>query len=203
MKRNQFVIKMTVGAWILAAMLMPATARAALTLGALFQDHMVLQRDMPIPVWGKADPGATVIVTFAKQKKITTTDAEGKWRIDLDSLSASFEPRTLTVSAKRKSATENLQCSDVLIGEVWICSGQSNMQFSVNAVPEAIALIPTAENICSFTVNNTVAFTEQDTCEGTWLNSYPNSAVAFSFAYFLEEAADVPVGIILSCWGST
>ena len=188
---------------LVSAVMAKAKNSVNLELGSLFGEHMVLQRDMPIPVWGKADPGATVTVAFAKQKKTTTADAEGKWRVNLDSMPASFEPRTLTVSAGQKTATEDLQCSDVLVGDVWICSGQSNMQLVVNAVPEVKALIPTAANIRSFTVENTVAFTEQDTCEGTWINSYPDSAVAFSFAYFLEEAADVPVGIILSCWGST
>ena len=170
---------------LVSAVMAKAKNYVNLELGSLFGEHMVLQRDMSIPVWGKAGPGATVTVAFSKQKKTTTADAEGKWRVNLDSMPASFEPRTLTVSAGQKTATEDLQCSDVLVGDVWICSGQSNMQLVVNAVPEVKALIPTAANIRSFTVENTVAFTEQDTCEGTWINSYPDSAVAFSFAYFL------------------
>jgi len=77
------------------------------------------------------------------------------------------------------------------------------MQFGVGAVPEVKALIPKSKNIRSFSVKRSVAFTEQDRCEGTWVDRYPDSAVAFGFAHALQASADMPVGIILSCWGST
>jgi sialate O-acetylesterase len=170
-------------------------------LASLFKDHMVLQRDMPIPVWGKAEAGATITVQFANTEKSTIVDSNGKWRLDLVALKASFEPRTMVISSSNEK--DDIQILDILVGEVWICSGQSNMQFGVGAVPEIKSLIPSAKNIRSFKVKRTVAFEPQDTCEGEWVNEHPDSAVAFSFAYFLEKSADVPVGIILTAWGSS
>ena len=170
-------------------------------LGSLFKNHMVLQRGMNIPVWGKATAGATITIRFAEITKQTTVDVDGKWRLDLASLEASFEPRTMIITSSKHSKT--IEVSDILVGEVWICSGQSNMQFGINGAPEVKALVPSAKNIRSFTVKNTVAFEPQDTCEGEWINEQPNSAVAFAFAYFLEKNANVPVGIILTSWGSS
>ena len=179
------------------------TSHGDLKLASPFTDHMVLQRGMPVPVWGEADPGASISVEFAGQTKSASTDSEGKWRVDFESLPPSFIPRTLTVSAQVNSSIEYIECADVLVGEVWICSGQSNMQMGVGAVPEVEALVPLAEHIRSFSVKRTVAFQEQDYLEGEWLTQTPDSAVALSFAYFLQKAADVPVGIILTAWGSS
>ncbi|MGJ8644420.1 MAG: sialate O-acetylesterase [Luteolibacter sp.] len=179
---------------------LPAMVSAELSLGSLFTDNAVLQRDMQVPVWGTADAGGVVSVKFADQEKTATANANGKWKVELDPLSASFDPETLTVS----SATHpTIECGNILVGEVWICSGQSNMQMSYGGIPDIKALIPAAKNIRSFAVKRTVAFTEQDTCEGEWMDEIPDSAVGFAFAHFLEKAAEVPVGIILSCWGSS
>lgn len=187
---------------LLGSLLLNASLNASLEVGSLFTDHMVLQRDMPIPVWGKADPQATIRVTFGDQIKTTTADAQGKWMLRLDPETASFDPQTLTVSVSA-SANESIELSDVVVGEVWICSGQSNMQFGVNSVPELKALVPQSKHIRSFEVKRTVAFSEQDTCEGEWVDRTPSSAVAFGFAHFLQAQADVPVGIILTAWGSS
>lgn len=178
---------------------LPALAYAELTLASPFTDHAILQRDMPIPVWGKADPGSEVTVEFAGRKFSTVADGEGDWKLELNPMSATFEPQELRVSADEAV----LSCEDILIGEVWICSGQSNMQMGYGGIPDIKALVPAAENIRSFTVKRTVAFTEQDTCEGEWVAKIPDSAVGFAFAHFLEQAAEVPVGIILTCWGSS
>jgi sialate O-acetylesterase len=114
-------------------------------------------------------------------------------------MAASFDPQVFQVSG----LNFQISLTDVLVGEVWICSGQSNMQFRVNSVPELKKLTPAAKNIRSFEVKRTVAFTEQETCEGQWADSIPSSAVAFGFAHFLQEQAEVPVGIILAAWGSS
>ena len=195
-------MKTTFNTLVIVALL-PSFLLANLELGSLFQDHMVLQRDMPVPVWGTTDSGSQVTVTFSTQNKTVAADARGKWKVLLDPLDASTDPHTLEVTSNQESGIRTLACTDVLVGEVWICSGQSNMQYAVGGVPEIKALVPTAENIRCFEVKRTVAFSEQDRCEGAWKQSHPNSAVAFSFAYCLEAAADVPVGIILSCWGSS
>ncbi|WP_411827509.1 sialate O-acetylesterase [Luteolibacter sp. AS25] len=173
---------------------------AGLKLGSPFTDHMVLQRGQTVPVWGESEPGSEVVVTFLDQKIKAKADADGKWRADLEPLEASFEPAVLGVEG---AGEEAIVLNDVLVGEVWICSGQSNMQMRVAVVPEVADLIPQAKNIRSFQVENTVAFTEQEYCGGEWAVTQPDSAVAFAFSYFLEQAADVPVGIILTSWGSS
>lgn len=187
--------------FFLSVILFPVSLRAEPKPSALFGDHMVLQRDMTVPVWGTADPGETVVVEFDGQKKSSTANAAGKWRVELDPLKASSKPSKMTISSS--SNTPKIEHSDVLVGEVWICSGQSNMQLGVGKVSEVKALVPKAKNIRNFTAKRTVAFTEQETLGGIWQKKEPDSAVAFSFAYFLEETADVPVGIILSAWGSS
>ena len=182
-----------------AVLLSHQAAMAALSVASPFTDNAVLQRDTQIPVWGTSDAGGTVTVKFAGQTKSTVAGANGKWTVQLDPMPANAEPQVLHVS----DSTSGKSFTNVVIGEVWICSGQSNMQFGVNAVPEAKALIPKAKNIRCFQVKRTVAMTQQESCVGKWATQPPDSAVAFSFAHFLQQAGDVPVGIILTCWGSS
>ena len=175
-----------------------------LNLGSLFKNGMVLQRDMKVPIWGTATPGSVISVEFAGQNKSVKTNIEGKWILKLDKLKASLEPQILRVTEKNNDETEEIECSDVLVGEVWICSGQSNMQLGYNGIPNIKALVPDAKNIRTFNVFRTVAFNEQDTCKGEWVNKVPSSAVAFTFSYFLEKKMkNVPIGIILNPWGSS
>ena len=96
-----------------------------LKLPSVFGSHMVMQREMPVPVWGWATPDETVTVKFRDQTKTTAADADGKWMVKLDALSVG-DPATLTVAGKNNEVTFD----DVLVGEVWVCSGQSNMQWS-------------------------------------------------------------------------
>ncbi len=193
-------IRFLFGLIALASGLMSSVASAEIKLGSLFADRMVLQRDMPVPVWGTAEPGETVTVEFAGQKKTAVADSSNHWKITLDPMPASSKPQSMSIHS---SNSPSIQYSNLLVGEVWICSGQSNMQFGYAGVPEIRALEPTAKNIRTFNVPRTVSFTEQDTCGGEWVEHHPDSAVAFSFAYFLEKTAGVPVGIILTAWGSS
>ncbi|MBK1829622.1 hypothetical protein JIN77_02705 [Verrucomicrobiaceae bacterium R5-34] len=191
---------------LLSAVLLAGTLanlQAELRSASLFQSHMVLQRGTQLPVWGDADPGATVTVEFSGQKKSARADAKGKWMLKLDPLPATKQAKTMTFSSKLKTEAEKLELRDVVVGEVWICAGQSNMQFGVKNSPGVKALLPKVKNIRSFTVKRTVAFTEQDRCEGKWVDQYPDSAVALAFAHSLQQHEDVPVGIILTCWGSS
>src|SRR5471032_2267918 len=115
----------------LAALLaFTAAARAEVKLASPFTSHMVLQRDMKVPVWGTAAAGETVTVEFAGQKKSATAAADGKWRADLDALTASAEGRVFMVTGSQTAAP--LALDDVLVGEVWLGSGQSNMVFYVS-----------------------------------------------------------------------
>lgn len=174
-------------------------AVAELTLASPFTDNAVLQRDTSVPIWGTADAASTVTVKFGDQTKSSVADKDGKWMLKLDPLTTSFKPQTLEVS----DGSNKLSCSNVLVGEVWICSGQSNMQQRTGVDPNLRPLLRKAKNLRTFEVKRTVAMTEQDNLEGKWVEGHPDSAVAFSFAYFLEQSGDVPVGIILACWGSS
>ncbi|MGI9457781.1 MAG: sialate O-acetylesterase, partial [Aeoliella sp.] len=98
---------------------------AEVRLPSVFTNHMVLQRNMPAPVWGWADAGETVHVVFGDQTKQTKADDAGRWRVTLEPLSVG-KPRSLVVEG-----TNRVEVKDVLVGEVWICSGQSNMQWTL------------------------------------------------------------------------
>ncbi|WP_245942287.1 sialate O-acetylesterase [Algoriphagus chordae] len=173
-------------------------AQQALKPASIFSDHMVLQREQAVPVWGMASPNEEITVTFAGQTKGAIADKTGKWMVKLDPLTTSTEGREMLIRGKTK-----VVFSDILVGEVWICSGQSNMQFSTGAVPEVKGLIPFMENIRSFEVGRTVSIDESEDVIGEWSTKPPSSAVAFGFAFFLEELSDIPVGIIHSSWGSS
>ena len=126
--------------WILGCcgvgfMLAPAICLADVKLPTILSDHMVLQREMPLPIWGWADPGEEVTVTIDQQTHTTVADDEGNWRVTLDPLTVG-EPRTLVVIGQQNGGKQNggknqLKVKDILAGEVWLCSGQSNMQFDV------------------------------------------------------------------------
>lgn len=169
-----------------------------LSTASIFSDHMVLQRDMPIPVWGTAQPNENISVSINGETAFTTTDSEGKWKVELAPLKATKESLVMTIMGSSKIVLE-----DIVVGEVWICSGQSNMQFATAQVPELEALLPKAENIRSFEVKRTVSFEEEENLVGNWQAVPPTSAVAFGFAYFLEDATDIPIGIIHTSWGSS
>ncbi|MCJ8165739.1 sialate O-acetylesterase [Pontibacter sp. E15-1] len=196
MSNASYILKIV----ILFSLLCLGTASIAQQLkpARVFNDHMVLQREKTVPVWGTGTPGEQVTVSFAGQVKSSKISEDGKWMIRLDPLEASVVGRDLVISGGSE-----VVISDVLVGEVWICSGQSNMQFAVSNAPEVRGLIPYAQNIRSFEVENTVALEEQEEVSGQWRATHPSSAVAFSFAYFLHDLADVPVGIIQTSWGSS
>src|SRR5262249_16071646 len=109
--------------FVVAVMFAVASLRAEVHCAIIFGDHMVLQRDRPVPVWGEAAPGESVTVEFAGQHRATNPGADGRWNLTLAQMSASAEPRVFTV----RGANE-ITFKDVLVGEVWLCSGQSNME---------------------------------------------------------------------------
>lgn len=198
LKRLQ-TLKLLLTSLCFALAFCPNLLLAELTVGSPFTDNAILQRELPVPVWGTAGPGSQVTVEFAGQTKTVVADTDGNWKVQLEPMEANAVPDELRIA----TAKSQLVFSNVLVGEVWICSGQSNMQFQAHRVPEVKALIGKMKNIRSFEVKRTVAFSEQDSVQGEWVEHHPDSAVAFSFAYFLEQAGDVPVGIILACWGSS
>lgn len=109
------------------AMLPGLCLAVEITMPSIFADQMVLQRGQEVPVWGLSDPGATIEVGFAGQKKSTTADSEGNWRINLDAMEASSKSRVISISAELNGEDSVISISDVLVGEVWFAGGQSNM----------------------------------------------------------------------------
>ncbi len=167
---------------------------------------MVLQRDMAVPVWGWAEVGEEVTVSFAGQTKKTTAGDDGKWMIKLDSLKANAKGSTLTISGNNKINLDN-----VLVGEVWICSGQSNMEWAIRQSmnPKEEAAAANYPQIRLFNVpGHTVSPLPKDEGAGQWQVCEPNSANNFSaVGYFfgrrLHKDLKVPVGLIGSNWGGT
>ena len=192
--------------FFLTALLCVSLAEAKVSLPQLFQSGMVLQRGKTIPVWGKADAGETVTVTFNKKQYTAVADEQGRWRVDLPKMKAGG-PYELTVN--------NLQFTDVLIGDVWLLSGQSNIDVTIERVyPQYTQEIDTYENpqIRLFRVqNNTSTHGVKDDILSTSINWKPvtkQNAWLFSAAgYFLGkrmfEKTKVPQGIIVNSWGGT
>lgn len=180
------------------------TAQAEVSLPKIFGHHMVLQRDQANPVWGTAAVGETVTVSIGGQTHTTRADAEGKWRLDLEPLAVGG-PYTLKVEG-----SNILSFEDVLVGELWFCSGQSNMAWTVKNSNGADVELATAGNsqIRLITVAKYGTQEPQEDIEGQWMIATPEtvanfSAVGFLFGKRLQAALDVPIGLIDNAWGGS
>ena len=192
-------------------------AEAKVSTATPFADNMVLQRGRPVPVWGTADPGEQVTVQFAGQTKTATADAKGAWKVALDAMDASRENRTLTV----KGAANAEEIKNVLVGEVWFASGQSNTECPIwgaspryrdgqGAVMTAMARRPFIRYVKNA---RTMSREPRLGWKAVWRDYSPASfkatfggnlsAIAFYYALELHDALGVPVGIIDSSWGGT
>ena len=185
---------------------------AELKLADPFGDGMVLQREMPVPVWGKADPDATVTVSFAGQTKTAKSDSNGGWMLKLDPLKASSENSVLTVTCGDNKS----EIKDVLVGEVWVCSGQSNMEMGIGACADGQAEIASANapEIRLRYLNHSIspvpltridgspwmACTPQNITKGIWSGF---SGSAYYFGQELHKQLKVPVGLIQCAWGGS
>ena len=176
---------------------------ANVKMPAIFSDHMVLQQGMPVPVWGMADPGEAVTVTVAGQSAKATADAGGKWMAKLPSLGLSSKPVTMTVTG-----SNTVTINDVLIGEVWMCSGQTNMDFPLRSAHNANTELPDTTDLQMrfFHVRNKTAHTPAPDVMGRWEVSGTQSAANFSaVGYFfgkeLRMKLKQPVGLIQASWG--
>lgn len=182
------------------------TSGAELKLPSVFSDGMVLQRDIPAPVWGQAEPGETVTVRFGDQVKTVKADPDGRWLVCLDPLPADSQPKTLTLSGA--AATRVIQ--NVVVGEVWLCSGQSNMAFPVQSALEAPALKATATNslIRYYGIPRSTALQPQEYVGGRWKVCTTGtvagcSAAAYCFAAEIFPELGVPVGLLVNSYGGT
>ena len=201
-----------IGAFALASLAAAATfslltgsAWSDVKIPAVFTDNMVLQRNQPVPIWGTAEAEEKVTVSFAGQSKSATADAQGAWKVTLDALQASAEPASLKVTGNNAIAINN-----VLVGEVWIGSGQSNMQWAVKQANDSEKEIAAANfpDIRLFYVPRTHSARPQSDVDAKWDVCTPESvpefsAVLYFFGRELHQELNVPVGLIHSSWGGT
>ncbi|MCX6345434.1 MAG: 9-O-acetylesterase [Armatimonadetes bacterium] len=208
------------------ALALLAAAVQAVELPSIFGSHMVIQRDMNAPVWGNAAPNATVTVEFAGQKKTAVADENGKWMVKLDPIKANAKPQTMTVS----EAANVVKFEDVLVGDNWICSGQSNMvkdmylgfgggeksgDWDKVEVPEiafarqALADVANYPTLRFYRVTSNVwSERPQSNCPGSWTvltpeTARPLSAVAYFFGRKLNKELNIPIGCVESAMGNT
>lgn len=198
MKKKYFILLLT---FLLAGNNLLADVR----MPEIFSDHMVLQRHLPVTIWGWADPGERVRLSIADQMHSVRADRQGNWRISLDPMEAGG-PFVLTVQGKN-----TLHLHDILVGEVWLCSGQSNMVWTVSnsANPEEEITQGDHPNIRMITVPRIMGFEPADDIgHANWKVCTPAnvgefSAVAYYFGRHLQQELGVPIGLINSSWGGT
>jgi len=200
------MIKKTV---LLLLCLLPC-ARAELWLPTLFSDNMVLQRDMPVRVLGRGEAGSTVTVSFAGQERSAAVDGHGNWHVALEPLKPSAVPGVMTVAAS--TGDEKREFRNILVGDVWVCSGQSNMEIPVSQAlnPEKEIAAANHPEIRLFKVQRDVALSGQEDVrvDLAWISCAPDtvgnfSAVAYYFGREIHREAGVPIGLIQSTWGGT
>lgn len=189
----------------IAAGLLAAAVRAELRLPTILSDHMVLQQKQANPIWGWDDPGTRVQVSFGGRTYQGVAGADGRWVVKLDAAPANATPQTLTVEG-----TSRRQVMDILIGEVWVCSGQSNMAFRLTSdwngdLEAAASHFP---QIRLITVPRVGTQELQTLFKGQWEAATPETAIAFSavgFLYgrYLHQILGVPVGLINDSWGGS
>lgn len=206
---NPAIVRVPSASLLAGALLLPAVpAWAGVTLDTLFQDHAVLQRDRVIPVRGSASPGEKITVTFGALSVSGSAGSDGRFSVDLPAMPASREPRELVVRGESGEA----RARDILVGEVWFCSGQSNMEWTVDGADEsdrakaAAAKLP----IRSFKAPHVTANEPKDRVPGQWRVASAETvggftAVGFWFGADLARSFDleVPIGLVDISWGGT
>jgi len=186
------------------------SASADLRLPGFFGDHMVFQRDAPIPVWGWAEPGATVKVSLGEGPVETKAGEDGRWKVALPATAANATGLTLKVWAEGGKPIPIIELKDVLVGEVWLCSGQSNMEWPVAASLNPAEEIAAADfpAIRQMKIEHLTAATPQADVKSVWQVCSPETAGQFTAAgYFmareLHRELGVPIGLLNSSWGGT
>jgi len=191
---------------VLGALALGVSCDAELKLPSIFSDGMVLQREQRTPVWGWAGPGADVTVSFAGQRRMAKADKAGRFMVRLEKMDASKELRPLVVSC----GTESAEVKDVLVGEVWLCAGQSNMRMYVDEAKDfdqekAAANHPQIRMFVDISSPN---IEPQSDSRGSWKVCSPETvgkfyATAYFFGRDIYRELDVPVGLIACAWGGT
>ena len=190
---------------LLLALAFPCVVRAELKLPAIIGDHMVLQQKQANPIWGWDTPGTKISVRLGDQTKTAEAGADGKWTVKLDPLPANAKPAVITIEG-----TSKREIQDVLVGEVWMCSGQSNMGFKLksswNSALESLS--SNHPNLRLMSVPLVGTQEKLNDFKGEWKASTPQtseafSAVGFMFGRYLHEVLNVPVGLIDNSWGGS
>jgi sialate O-acetylesterase len=202
MKKMMLLCCVLTSAWSLCS---GRAARAEVTLPAIIGSHMVLESGMPLTIWGWANPGEEVTVAIGDLNATAKADGAGDWQVKLPPLPASDEPAEMTVSG-----TNTIKLTDILVGEVWMGSGQSNMQWSVAASdnPEAEIAAANYPKIRLFLVPLVPAGKPAKNVNAAWTVCTPDtvkpfSAVCYYFGRELHKSLNVPVGMIATSWGGT
>lgn len=190
----------------LAGFVWSEAAPAAVAVPALISDNMVLQRSAQTPIWGTADPGEKVTVAFGPVVADSVADADGRWRVDLDLRDAPGEPGELSISG----ADSTIAVRNAVVGEVWLCSGQSNMEWGLSETEGAKEEIASADypGIRHFAVAKTVANEPLSALEGQWVVATPETvggftAVGYYFGKEIHQSTGHAVGLINASWGGT
>lgn len=198
------VMKHWIGLVVVLSMI-ASSASAEVKLPALFTDHMVVQRDQPLKVWGWADPSESVVVSIGNSKATAVADATGKWHLELPPMPANKSPSSLIIQG-----TNRIEIKDILVGEVWVCSGQSNMEWSVAASMNPQEEIAAANHplIRHIKVPLVPSMIPLENFQSSWQVCSPNTAAGFTAVgyYMARELSiklDIPVGLINSSWGGT
>ena len=192
--------------YAVASFSLSSFAADAPKLHSVFTDNMVLQRDIQVPVWGTAASGEKIAISFSGQKKETVADDHGKWSVRLDPMTSSAVPQSLEVAFGGKK----LEVKNVLVGDVWICSGQSNMEFGLARSMDGKNELARADypTIRLFKVAKKIADTPNVDLRGEWVPCSPKvvwafSAVGYFFGRELHRTQNVPIGLINSSWDGT
>ena len=186
-------------------MLVGADARAEVKLPTVIGPHMVLQRDLPLPIWGWAAPGEQVAVEFGDQKAETKADDKGNWKVTLAALKADGKAHTLTITGSNK-----IELNDILIGEVWVGSGQSNMEWTLAGSSDAKEALAAANQpeIRLYQVPKVQEKAPAKDIKAAWQvcsaqAAGPFSGVLYHFGLRLHRELGVPIGLINSSWGGS
>lgn len=175
---------------------------ATLQPASLFSDHMVLQRDVSVPIWGTADPGTTITVAFAGRAATAKTDEDGAWRVQLEPLAACDEPRSLIIQSDE--GQQKITVKNVLVGDVWVGSGQSNMAGRVASYAKNDETLAELVADAPFPHIRLMLGGPKPTWSEATAESVPKfSAILFAFGQRLQSELDVPVGLILGAVGGT
>ncbi len=190
---------------LVASLCAPGVADADVRLPAIFSDHAVLQRHEQTPIWGRAEAGEEVTITLGPLRKQVRADTEGRWRVVCDLRVLPDGPHELVAEGKNR-----VTIRDVVVGDVWFCSGQSNMEWKLSGAAEAAAEIarPRDSRLRQFLVRRTAAAQPRDDCEGRWTVAAPDTigdftAVGYFFGRTVVDRVGHPLGLINATWGGS